>query len=233
MYAAFLILDSVNKNNMASNCIKFVSIFCCLLFVLISYIKYKEKNILLMLIILCFTVIADIFLLFTNRFEIGIFSFIIVQILYSLKIKCMCKDNCKKYMIEVLGVTFIWNIIILILKNKECLTPTIVLASSYFIIFTINLIKSSFAMIKNKRRTMYEISFVIGLFLFYLCDINVGLNNLSSMQFEIPLVIGILVKCSGILMWFFYLPAQVILSINAVLYDRTRNKSKDYSTPYA
>jgi hypothetical protein len=123
-------------------------------------------------------------------------------------------------MIEVLGVTFIWNIIILILKNKECLTPTIVLASSYFIIFTINMIKSWFNVIMNKRRTMYEISFAIGLFLFYLCDINVGLNNLSSMQFDITSGIDILVKCSGILMWFFYLPAQVILSIHAVLYNK-------------
>lgn len=219
LYFSFLFLDSLNLYTMISNDIKFVAIVNCFVFVLVWFIRNKEKSILIMLFILCFTVLADVFLLFTQKDEIGIFFFIIVQILYSLKLKSMCKDNCKIYMLEFFAVTFVWNIVILILKSKNDLTPVIVLASSYFVIFTANLIKSWFYVAKCKNRTIIEISFVIGLLLFYFCDLNVGLHNIGDIGIELPSrLMEELSRISGILMWFFYLPSQVILSIHCVLY---------------
>jgi hypothetical protein len=218
LYFSFLFLDSINKISAASTILKFSSITVCLIFVFITYRRNSEKNTLFMLVILCFTVFADIFLLFTRRFEIGILSFIVVQLLYSFKIKKICKDGCKKYMIEVLVVAITWNVIILVLKSKGVLTPTIVIASSYFIIFTTNLIKCWILVIKDKKRDIYEISFALGLLLFYLCDINVGLNNLNGMGIQMPKLMEVLARNAGILIWFFYLPSQVVLSINGVLY---------------
>lgn len=218
LYLTFLILDSVNQRNGLSNILKFISISLCFIFVFYSFVKNKEKYIFIMLLILFFTVIADIFLLFTSRFEIGIVSFVIVQCLYFYKLKLMNHGKCKRCMVEVLTIAFIWNMLVLIMKNKNFLSPFIVIASLYFIIFTANLVKSWVIVMRDKSRNIYEVSFAIGLVLFYICDINVGLSNLNIMAIDMPKIIELLARNSALLMWVFYLPAQVILSINGVLY---------------
>ncbi len=218
-YFSFLFMDSLNESSAISTLLKLASIVGCFTFVFISFLKSKDNSLVLMLAILSFTVLADIFLLFYQKYETGILSFIVVQILYSLEIKRINKDKCKKYMIELLVVIFLWNIIILVLKNESLLTPTIVIASLYFIIFTGNVIKSWIVVAKNRNRSAFELNLAFGLLLFYLCDINVALNNLDLMQVGTPGIIGQLAKYAGILMWFFYLPSQVILSINSVRYS--------------
>lgn len=223
-YFSFLLLDSINEISAISTLLKFISITGCFIFVFISFIKNKENGLVLMLAILSFTVLADIFLLFYQKYETGILAFIIVQILYSLEIKRINKDNCKKYMLEVLTVVFTWNIVILILKNKNLLTPTVVIASLYFIIFSMNVIKSWIVVVRNKNRSAFELNLAFGLLLFYLCDINVALNNVDAINVGMPGVFATFAKYAGVLMWFFYLPSQVILSINSVYY----NEEMDY-----
>lgn len=222
LYIAFLVLDIVQQVSNLSNVLKYIAIWTCLIFVIWNYKTTKEKNLLFMFVILLFTVTSDTFLLFSNQFEIGILSFIIVQVLYSRKIKAICDDGCRLYMIEMLVIVFVWNILILVLKNEKLLSPTIVLASLYFLIFTGNLIRIWVRVKKNRlentsERKLQSKSLAIGLTLFYLCDINVGLNFLHQGGIQ-SIGFNVLTGVSGILMWFFYLPSQVILTLNGVLY---------------
>lgn len=225
LYLSFLILDILEIAHSLSNILKYIAIWLCLIFVSLSYRKIKNKNIVLMFLILLFTVTADTFLLFSKHFELGVLAFIIVQILYSRKVKAACKDGCKLYMVEILSITFIWNMLILVLKNEIDLTPIIALAGLYFLLFTGNLIRIWYHaayQIKNledEKIKQQTIILAIGLSLFYLCDINVGLNFLQNGGISLNNFINVLASAAGTLIWFFYLPSQVILTLQVTIYD--------------
>jgi hypothetical protein len=63
--------------------------------------------------------------------------------------------------------------------------------------------------------------FAAGLVLFLLCDINVGLFNLSGFVSVTGRVVEILYSLSSILMWTFYAPSQVLIAISS---DNFRQK---------
>lgn len=224
LYLTFLVLDLLQTAHTLSNILKYIAIWLCLIFAGLSYRKIKNKKMVFMHVILLFTVIADTFLLFSKHFEVGVLSFIIVQILYSRKIKAICKDGCKLYMVEILSITFIWNILILVLKNEMDLTPVIALAGLYFLLFTGNLIRIwcqafKFRNIEDERVKQQIIIVTIGLTLFYFCDINVGLNFMQNGgDFSLGFM-NKLASAAGTLIWFFYLPSQVILTLQAMIYD--------------
>lgn len=224
LYVSFLMLDILQIAHILSNQLKYIAIWLCLIFVGLTYKKIKNKNIILMLIILLFTVTADTFLIFDINFELGVLAFIIVQILYSRKIKATCKDGCKLYMVEILSITFIWNLLILVLKNEIDLTPVIALAGLYFLLFTGNLIRIWYQVyrikkIEDEKVKQQTVILTIGLSLFYLCDINVGLNFLQNGGNSLNSFINVLASAAGTLIWFFYLPSQVILTLQATIYD--------------
>ena len=54
--------------------------------------------------------------------------------------------------------------------------------------------------------------FLLSLLLILLCDINVALSNLYSYH-NVP-VISNLVNFSGVAMWLFYLPSQLLMALN-------------------
>lgn len=224
LYLSFLVLDLLQMAHTLSNILKYIAIWLCLIFAGLTYSKVKNKNIVFMLIILLFTVIADTFLLFSNRFDFGILSFIIVQILYSRKIKATCKDGCKLYMVEILSITFIWNILILVLKNEIDLTPVTALAGLYFLLFTGNLIRiwiqvNKFKSIEDEIVTQQTVILALGLTLFYLCDINVGLKFILNDRDSGFLLTNLLAGAVQNLIWFFYLPSQVVLTLQATISD--------------
>lgn len=218
LYISFLLLDLLSIASTFSNILKYSSICICLLFVSNRFFVCKSKSAGIMMSILIFTVIADTFLIFCISFEFGVGAFIIVQILYSIKIRCMHQDDCKKYMFEVFGVAFLWNLFILVMKNLNLLTPIVVIASLYFTIFTGNMIRVWIGIVRDKKRSFYESSFAMGLLFFYLCDINVGLKNISMIESLIPYLNRLLAVNFGFIIWLFYLPSQVILSLHSVIY---------------
>ncbi|WP_099467910.1 hypothetical protein [Konateibacter massiliensis] len=219
LYLGFLALDLGGKSVHMSNVLKYISIWGCFCFLFCSYLIWKDREIFFMSVVLLFTVTADTFLLFTNRFEIGVFFFILVQVLYSRRIKRMCGDGCRKYMAEALGVVFFWNIMIVLLKNESYLTPVIAITGLYFAIFTGNMLRIWIQAIREKKERGEILGFVIGLTLFYLCDICVGLNYLHTTGAGLGILKAIAAH-AWIFMWIFYLPAQVILSIHGVIYGR-------------
>jgi hypothetical protein len=75
---------------------------------------------------------------------------------------------------------------------------------------TVTAMKSAIHSPENKGNRL----FAIGMGLFLLCDINVGLYNLSGF-ISLPANINeFLYTMSSILMWTFYAPSQVIIALS-------------------
>jgi len=67
--------------------------------------------------------------------------------------------------------------------------------------------------------------FLLGMILFFLCDIQVGLYNLSLYLSNESKVLDVLVQISGIGMWACYLPGQVAISMSDAKYNRSTRGS--------
>lgn len=168
-----------------STYIKYLLIILCFLYSL----KGKNKYIKLGLFI---TVIADYFLLVTSHnYNFGIFCFCVVQTIYMLMIN---KKNSFIYRI----IIYLALVLILPLFYEDRSLET--LLALYSILFlTINVFESF---------KVNKILF-IGLGLFWLCDISVGLYNM-----------GILRNITAYTMWLFYGPSQILLTIFGEKYEK-------------
>lgn len=184
IYIIFIYLD-INKQ--ASYLIKYLGIIINFLYALILYINNKKYD-LLFLVALLFTAIADYFLLVTsNHYTIGVIFFCLVQTIYGYKL-----TSIKSFIYRI--TIFISTTLILPLFNVE--QSLLNICSIYS--FT-NLSANLYCSI-IKKDTMFS----IGLLLFWLCDLNVGIYNIP---------INSLYKLSAYLMWIFYFPSQVIITL--------------------
>ena len=179
IYLTFIIFDLLK---MDSTYIKYLGIIFCFLYSFLNAKKFQSIS-------MFFTLIADMFLLVLNRYyEIGVLSFIVVQIIYILFIK----NNNEKYFVSFLifrfVVLFLGTLILCLIKN---LSPLNFLVITYFSNLLINTIESY--TIKNNILSL-------GLTLFVCCDICVGLHNILPHE-----------TIASFLMWVFYLPSQVLI----------------------
>ena len=88
---------------------------------------------------------------------------------------------------------------------------TIVIGTIYAVLLCYSLY-TSFKTFQGKMYTLYSCFFIcIGMTLFFLCDINVGISGIVNNIF----LFGIDVKSvSRFLVWIFYLPSQVLLALS-------------------
>ena len=94
------------------------------------------------------------------------------------------------------------------------LVPLLIAASVYFTGLLINTARALAAAKKESGDISMKL-FAAGLLLFLLCDINVGLFNLSSF-IKLPQdIYFILYNISSVLMWFFYAPSQTLIALSA------------------
>ena len=83
LYLVFLLLDFFGGPVIVSSIIKFISIISCLVVTVVRTLCYQATaDRILLNVALLFTVIADVFLLFTTKFEYGVIAFCIVQLIY-------------------------------------------------------------------------------------------------------------------------------------------------------
>lgn len=231
LYISFLYFDFSKNNSEISSIIKYISIFICLLFVLFPVKKlnlahttiYDSRDIFILRFALIFTFASDYFLLFTNEIIAGLITFIIVQLLYLIRIFNWKLDagliNRSKqplylyFFRNILIVIFVLIPIYILLSKPSQDTMLIVgLVAFYFISLLINLIDS--IKIYSKTSSVRAKIFAIGLLFFVLCDINVGLFNIA---YFIPINTFTYIKIyniSSIAMWLFYLPSQVLISLS-------------------
>ena len=165
-----------------------------------TYLKYagiilcflyclSQRNIIFSMALL-FTSISDYFLLVQDsNYIIGISTFIVVQLIYCYYLHCQLCNTYFPFRLLILIIS------IIILYLTEYLSLLNVMVAFYFINLVFNFICS----LSDKNLRMFS----LGLFLFICCDICVGLHNIS------------LNPTAAFLMWVFYLPSQVIISLNA------------------
>ncbi len=174
---------------------------------------------------LFFTAIADLFLLIMVGYElIGVIVFSIVQLIYGIRLMFMDNRKLKLYESINLRLAFIviFQIIgLIIVKNYDPLA----LVSSFYLA---NLVTNVFlAFYHIKTNTI----FAIGLFFFLCCDIFVGLNNSQGyLDISRDSIWAKLLNLPIDLMWFFYFPSQVLITISILTYKSdssfTRNDGR-------
>ncbi len=194
--------------------LEYAGILMCLGFSFIIYDNFIDTW--TVRIALCFTAIADSFLLLMVGHElIGVVVFSIVQLIYGIRLILM--DNRKLNINESINLRVFIIIVfqfinLIILKNYDILT---LITFFYLANLVTNILIAFFHFHTNGV-------FAIGLLLFLCCDIFVGLNNSQGyLDISSDSIIDKLLNLPIDLMWFFYFPSQVLitLSILANKYD--------------
>ena len=168
-----------------STYVKYAGIILCLIYAIYN----RKKN---RIIAMSFTLIADFFLLVLNsHYEIGLLSFIIVQITYFYFLGNIDKGYFNMFLLIRGFVAIAGGLILLLLNNLTLLNELVLI---YFSNLVLNAIQSYLC----GQKTL-----TIGLILFICCDICVGLHNINAA-----------LSLATFLMWVFYLPSQVLIVIS-------------------
>lgn len=205
LYLSFLFIDKgIFVTRIESSALKYACISLCLAFSLYCLIRKRKIVNCFIPIALVFTLISDYFLLFNtnqNLYVYGLITFIITQLIYFAFILYLRKSKLE-LLINLL-VRFLLTIAALVvafyLNYSDVLT---ILAFVYFVELLSNFLYSIFLIKIDKEYLIFS----LGLLLFIGCDINVGLNNVHVFE-------GIDYSLVNFLMWVFYLPSQVLLSL--------------------
>lgn len=242
LYLVFLALDFFGGPVIVSSIIKFISIVLCLVLTVVRTICYQAiVDRILLNIAFLFTVIADVFLLFTTEFQYGVIAFCIVQLIYFYRMFSLSRYTLRmenrvhrrrqekgflNFLLHLATRVFVSALIIVVLQFNEFVLDTLLLASVFYIVnFVGNLI--FLILLYPKKHYMngqirYGL-FCLGMVLFFLCDIQVGLYNLSLYLSNESKILNILVRVSEVGMWACYLPGQVAISMSdAKFTGRTR-----------
>ncbi len=210
LYLSFLSIDIFfNEFNEVSSLLKYFSIILNLIYLIfITIISYTKERLILVLAFI-FTLISDYFLLFKtdyNSFLIGLIFFNIVQLIYFFKYQYLNFNKMKFLISMILRIIFIVIGILII----YFLLPTLfsllnISAYIYFINLFFNFLDPLINNIKIKKNIILSLGFL----LFIFCDINVGIVNLFNANIIF-----------SILMWFFYLPSQILLFYSVYMDDK-------------
>ena len=232
LYGAFLTLDLTGGSIRLSSYIKFSMIILCFCYVLLQGRSEGRSINFFIQAAMLFTIISDLFLLILDQYYYGVLTFIVVQQFYSLRL-ILLKDRNRgvwdypKLRIPKLTVTILRNylkrlglqvalafMICLLLSYFKIALEALIIATVFYFISILTNVISAIRLAQIYPREKTNILFAIGMLLFLLCDINVGLFNLSGF---ISLPEGIYSKiyeAASILMWTFYAPSQVLIALS-------------------
>lgn len=221
-FVAFLFLDLTGGSVTLSCRIKYSIIIVCFCYVLF-YKKGAGNGILFCLrTALFFTAVSDLFILILDYYFYGVLTFILVQQLYGIRNSIALRNTSGKDKDTSIGRSFLLRIIIQItaaaavcfflvrmgVKPEKLLMVSIF----YFICILTNAVMAIKAAVSEKGRN--NLLFAAGMVLFVLCDINVGLFNISGFIAMPEKLYSILYALSSILMWTFYAPSQVLIALS-------------------
>ncbi|MDE7082130.1 MAG: tyrosine-protein phosphatase [Clostridia bacterium] len=203
IYIIFQIYDFAFGENLIF--LKYAGILLCLAFAAAGIFFYKKDGV-LVAVALVFTAISDLFILVLNTYyEVGISTFIVVQVIHFFRIYLI---SGKKPYISLAVRAGVVVVLLTVLGALGMLnSPVVVLSSIYFPQLLINAVDSAFLIKINKK---YILLFV-GLVLFTVCDICVGIDNTSTLGLNISADIQNFVHGT---IWTVYLPAQVCIVLS-------------------
>ena len=194
-YILFLYLDS--------DLLKYASVLLCFVNALLTGKEsFEKKDTALLQAAMFVTVIADSFLLFTNYFLLGVCLFCIVQLIYIIRHSRYSKFQTNIFNLSgavLISVALIW------VMSSGIGEKAIAIAGCLYAFLTFFSVYTAFGAAKQKHYPKKTIALInAGLWLLMLCDINVALYNTIAPN-----------HITGLLIWFLYLPSQLLLSMSA------------------
>lgn len=234
LYAIFMSFDVLEKAYLASSIIKFIAIVLCFGMSVVIYVNYERfLDRVMLCIALFFTVIADIFLLFTDKPLPGVVFFCLVQSIYLARIIMArlqmgridgrVNRNYKQkkgvalfFQQFFIRLFFSCSIFIVLILVKVPVDVLLFITIFYIISFLANIIMV-LRLIGRKHYFQGDIRlglFIVGLLLFFICDIMVGIFNINGYVILPADIHRTLYLVSSIGMWMFYLPGQVLITLS-------------------
>lgn len=203
LFALFMVMDNHQIVGLIpSNILKFLSIILCLFITLLNGSRnLNEKDKLLLQHGMIFTVLADLCLLVYNNFLLGLLFFCFVQIIYYIRYK----GNLELKESVLLIIFFLIGYKLYSIRMKSDFL--VVIGLFYTVLFLSSFIKSIEVYKADQYPTPNKYLITIGMLLFVLCDINVGLFYLAKDS-------SLLSTLSERLIWIFYLPSQISLALS-------------------
>ncbi len=204
-----------------------------IVFICTDVTKKKDSvkiDILLLQTALFFTLISDLFILVLDYYFYGVLTFILVQQLYSIRLaiknatlnlKIIKPGRSKSgsssfifYLKRLLFQSVISGIILLVLLFYKVPSDRLLIASVFYFICILSNTFSAIRVTFRDRSSRNNLLYGLGMLLFLLCDINVGLFNLSGFIALPKDIYSVIYFYSSILMWAFYAPAQVLIALS-------------------
>lgn len=222
LYTGFMYIDITGMASYVfSGWLKFTGIILCFLYALLIRNQKEDKtDIFILRIALLFTVISDLFILMLDIYLIGLFTFCIVQALYLVRIRRWRNQSDlvtgSGIIIKAFGrnIAVTLGILAVLLVFKVKIEALVVVSCFYFISILFNVIDAVSIAFKSKIKR--RILFAAGMVLFLLCDINVGIFNVSGFIDINGGWFTTVYQFAAIAMWMFYLPAQTIIAISGL-----------------
>ncbi len=236
-YGTFLFLDLKGYSIDLSTGIKFGVILLCLAYTILTREGNGSRDLALIRFALFFTLVSDFIILFLpeGAYLFGVLTFIIVQQLYGIRLKGI--DNRSRDLPEGrdaytslllrLGIQLLLAVIILLLLSLvEIGLDSLLIASVFYFVSLVHNTVNSVRIAIRRPYTRSNTLFASGLVLFLLCDINVGLFNLTAFIPHGGEWVMVAYRLAAILMWTFYAPSQVLIALSAVEYPLKRTKKQ-------
>ncbi len=227
LYVAFLTLDITGGSIRLSVGIKYSIIILCFCYALLigsackSIVFYTS----LLQAGLFFTLISDLFILILDYYFYGVLVFILVQQLYSIRLiilRCQMTDKTEwgiAYAKRVVVQVGIAAVVCLVLGLTGITLEGLLIASVlYFISILFNTIMA-IRLVHSNRKNRGFLLYAVGMALFLLCDINVGLFNLTGFIAMPEKIYSVIYSFSSILMWTFYAPSQLLIALSCSYSD--------------
>ena len=209
IYVFILILDFMKAGEgvtetqgVASDLLKYSAMISCLLICIVA-LKHDRKNVArIQMIVFCITLVADLFLLFTDLFVIGVLVFIGVHACALLRYK-------PRWLIPAgIAAATLFIVVFLVFQNMLRGNTMLALVFAVCPAYAVLIITLTVSTFHSPQPRQNEIFSRLGMLLFLGCDVNVLLFN------ALPIGNG-LHTASIVLMWLFYLPAQTMLALSA------------------
>ena len=199
LYIAFLSIDVFSAPGLLpTRYLKYTTIILCFLLALNlhrnSINKQDSKYVVIAFI---FTLIADIFLLFTGNKIAGIFFFCLVQLTY-----------LKRYNIRLFKFGIFVSTVAIMIHLFTSFDQLYIIAGLYAPLILVCAIST----FRTKLPKFNLYCTRIGMILFILCDIHVAMFDQLSRASSYH-------HFASIVIWLFYLPAQFLLALSAFHQD--------------
>ncbi len=226
LFVSFLGFDALALNVELSSILKYSGIVVCFIFALYRFARFRTLSSVLVVAALLFTMVADHFLLLAGRFVAGILCFCVTQTLYMVILTSSRESKGVRITNELIlclppAAAGAW----LAGKYTPGAEPLVCAAAFYACSFIRNLVLAVGLNCRKEKIEGIELRlFTAGLCVFMACDINVLIYNLPNFV-EITSRVGkAAVEAAGMLMWFFYLPSQVMIVLS--VFGRGKKKVK-------